>query len=116
MSDLKKKDLMKADDVKILSYVPGRVRLRVKALKGNRNLAKVAQKEISAVPGVKEVTINELTGSVLLRYENSMLGNQESVDAIFATLSLLFPSADIDKIRTWLADKGKKERKGFKYG
>jgi hypothetical protein len=72
------------------------------------------QKEISAVPGVKEVTINELTGSVLLRYEKTMLGNQDSVDAMLATLGLLFPSLDIDKIRAWLADKGK--RKGFTYG
>jgi hypothetical protein len=101
---------MKADDVKILSYVPGRVRLRVRPLKGNRNLVEVAQKEILAVPGVKEVTINELTGSVLLRYDNTMLGNQESVDAMLETLGLLFPSLDIDRIRVWLADKEKKER------
>ena len=97
---------MKADDVKILSYVPGRVRLRVKPIKGNRQLAEKAQQEISAVPGIKEVAINELTGSVLLRYEKNMLGNQEWVDAMFATLSRLFPSLDIHKIRAWLADSG----------
>ncbi len=101
---------MKADDVKIVSYVPGRVRLRVKPIKGNRKLAEKAQREISAVPGVKGVTINELTGSVLFRYEKNILGNQEAVDAMFTTLGLLFPTLEIDKIRAWLANKGNREK------
>ena len=101
---------MKADDIKILSYIPGRVRLRVKPIKGDRKLAEKAQREISAIPGIREVTINKLTGSVLLRYEKNMISNQESVDAVFATLSHLFPSLDIDKVREWLANKENREK------
>ena len=95
---------MKNDDIKILSFIPGRVRLRVKPIKSNGKLAEQAQKEIAAVPGIQEVTINKLTGSVLLRYEKNMLNNQQSVDAMFATLSHCFPSLDIEKVREWLSN------------
>lgn len=53
----------------VASFVPGRVRLRSKALAGNERLAERAKSRIEGIIGVKEVKANPMTGSLLIIYD-----------------------------------------------
>jgi hypothetical protein len=58
----------------IVSFVPGRVRLRLQELK-NPALAAELLPLIRAVPGVKAAEIKTLTGSLLIEYDPRILSN-----------------------------------------
>jgi hypothetical protein len=56
----------------IVSFCPGRIRLRFRELK-NKSLAAFAEGRIRETPGVTRVEINALTGSVLVEYDPLIL-------------------------------------------
>jgi hypothetical protein len=55
--------------VKIAHQIPGRVRLKVKAVKENPELIDQIRQIFSLFPGIEEVTVNPSTGSVVLHYD-----------------------------------------------
>jgi hypothetical protein len=55
--------------LKIEHQVPGRVRMKIPAGKGNPELLKQVSEMFGAVPGIEEITVNPATGSVVLRYD-----------------------------------------------
>lgn len=92
-------------DVKIVHFIPGRLRLRVKQLKNDPEFSARVKDEIEAVPGIIQVEINELTGSVLLKYEKEALDSDTSVNSMLETLERLFPELDLQPARDWLAER-----------
>jgi Heavy metal associated domain 2 len=57
--------------LKVMRYVhhiPGRIRLRAEALKGNSTCATSIAAWLGSVSGVEQVEVNSLTGSVLIYY------------------------------------------------
>lgn len=56
-------------DLQIAHQVPGRVRLKIPAGKGNPDLLKQISDTFSVIPGIEEVTVNPMTGSVVLHYD-----------------------------------------------
>lgn len=63
----------------VRSFLPGRVRLRHPALQ-REAVAAQARECMLAVPGVRSVDINTLSGSVLLCYESGHIGRDRLVD------------------------------------
>jgi hypothetical protein len=63
----------------IVSFIPGRIRLRLPELK-NPAVAAELLPLIRAVPGVKAAEIKTLTGSLLIEYDPRMLSTGRIVD------------------------------------
>jgi hypothetical protein len=49
--------------------IPGRVRLRIPAIKGKPGLSREVQKQLAALPIVRRVDVSPVTGSVLVLYD-----------------------------------------------
>jgi copper chaperone CopZ len=56
----------------IVSFCPGRVRLRFRELK-NAATAALAKARIGETPGVTAVEVNAITGSVLIEFDTAIL-------------------------------------------
>lgn len=56
-------------NLQIAHQVPGRVRMKIPAGKGNPELLKQIIEVFGAIPGIDEVTVNPTTGSVVLHYD-----------------------------------------------
>jgi hypothetical protein len=56
-------------NLKIEHQVPGRVRMKIPAGKGNPELLKQISETFAVIPGIEEVVVNPTTGSVVLRYD-----------------------------------------------
>ncbi len=59
--------------VKVLSELPGRVRLRVAGVRDDPACAGAVLNALNALPGVRTADVNPLTGSALLRYDPARL-------------------------------------------
>jgi hypothetical protein len=55
--------------LKVEHQVPGRVRMKIPAGKGNPELLKQISEMFAAIPGIEEIVVNPATGSVLLHYD-----------------------------------------------
>lgn len=60
----------------VLSAVPGRIRLRVLAIKRSEVSAARIERELSAVGEVRRVTANASNGAVTIEYHGSLLARQ----------------------------------------
>ena len=56
-------------NLKIEHQVPGRVRMKIPAGKGNAELLKQVSETFAVIPGIEHVTVNPTTGSVVLFYD-----------------------------------------------
>jgi hypothetical protein len=57
--------------LQIAHQVPGRIRIKVPSAKGRPELLAEIQRSFGAIPGIDDVVINPVTGSVVLRYDAS---------------------------------------------
>jgi len=53
----------------VAHQVPGRVRMKLPAGKGNPELLKEAAEAFAAIPGIERITINPATGSLVMHYD-----------------------------------------------
>jgi hypothetical protein len=60
---------MKKLSLKIEHQIPGRIRMKVPAGKGNPDLLEKIRKSFGVVPGIEQVAVNPITGSVVLEYD-----------------------------------------------
>ena len=56
-------------NLKIEHQVPGRVRMKIPAGKGNPDLLKQISETFAVIPGIEQVTVNPVTGSIVLHYD-----------------------------------------------
>ncbi len=68
---------MSADNV--VSFAPGRARLRLHALRGQPDLAGPLSDALAAVAGMRQVQANAATGSVLLTFDARQYPTPESL-------------------------------------
>ena len=54
--------------LQIAHQTPGRVRMKVPSAKGNPDLLREIGETFGMIPGIERVTVNEVTGSVILHY------------------------------------------------
>ena len=64
----------------IVSFCPGRIRLRFKELK-NKAVAETASMRIKETPGIRKVEINVITGSILIEYNAHILPTEKLLEA-----------------------------------
>jgi Heavy metal associated domain 2 len=53
----------------IAHQVPGRVRMKIPAAKGNSELLRQIGETFAAIPGIERITCNPATGSVVMHYD-----------------------------------------------
>jgi hypothetical protein len=80
--------------VSVVHAIPGRIRLKVAALRDNPALAEAIQDRLASVRGIDWVETSPRTGSVLILYEAKRLGSDESLQALSQALQPLFPGLD----------------------
>lgn len=68
--------------VRVTSFSPGRVRLKVPGLRNSEALATEVYDRIVGLPGIHKIDMNRATGSVLLQYEKHLFADQTAVDAL----------------------------------
>ena len=78
--------------ISFVHLLPGRLRLKVDALKRQPKLATRLHAHLSAVSGIDRVDVNPRTGSVLLHYNPSALASPAFLDAFSEALGQLFPA------------------------
>ncbi|MFN8496942.1 MAG: hypothetical protein U0641_03735 [Anaerolineae bacterium] len=71
--------LKSLSDAKVASDIPGRVRLRVAQLKGQDKLTEPLAETLGSIPGVKQVEISSLTGSILMVYDKKKYPSREAL-------------------------------------
>jgi len=57
--------------INFLHHSPGRIRIRVKGLKGNAQLSEAIHSTANKVYGVKQISASTVTGSVLICYDHA---------------------------------------------
>lgn len=63
----------------VVSFAPGRARLRLHALRGQPSLAPPLEDALAAAEGIREVQANPTTGSVLLTFDAKRYPSPESL-------------------------------------
>jgi hypothetical protein len=94
--------MLKADDVQVAHFLPGRVRLKVPALRDRPAEAEVLGLAFKSIPGVKTLDISTVTGSVLIIYDVSILASEDAARRLRAVLREQLPGLDADQVLKWL--------------
>lgn len=94
--------MLKADDVQVAHFLPGRVRLKVPALRGRPAEAAALGMAFRSIPGVKTLEISTVTGSVLITYDVSTLAGEDAARRLRAVLREQLPGLDADQVLKWL--------------
>ena len=69
---LRHPDTGSTDTVSVISTVRGRIRMRVNLTRQNENIAARIETRLGALPGVRRVHVNTLTGTVLVTYDPTL--------------------------------------------
>jgi copper chaperone CopZ len=78
----------------VVSFVPGRIRLRFKELKKSA-AAESAKARIGEVPGITRVEVNPVTGSILIEYDTEILPAEKLVETGRQELAKLGVTLDL---------------------
>jgi hypothetical protein len=88
--------------VKVASFVPGRVRIKLGTMMSDPVLLDALDSELSVVPGVERIEFSKFTGSVLIVYDRKALRTSRSVQALEGICKRHFPELDLTNARRWL--------------
>jgi Heavy metal associated domain 2 len=55
--------------LQIAHQIPGRIRIKIPSAKGKPKLLAEIQRSFGAIPGIEDVAVNPVTGSVVLKYD-----------------------------------------------
>lgn len=89
-------------DIHISHFLPGRVRLRVGAIKENRDLAERMRAAFATVPGLTGVSYNTTTGSVLITYDARRILAEDAGQRLRAVMREHLPGLDAEEVIRWL--------------
>jgi len=95
---------MKPTDIRTVHTIPGRIRIKVGALKGNVDLALELQERLAAEPGVRHAEANPTTGSLLVVYDPEAPGWRDYTRALSDQLRPVAPGVDPTEIARRLAE------------
>lgn len=94
--------MLDANDVRLVHFLPGRVRLKIAALKGNPVRARQLSDAFTGVPGVSHIECNTLTGSALIQYDPRRIVQSDAASALAAILRRELPGLDVERVLQWL--------------
>jgi hypothetical protein len=83
--------MLEIPGIQVLDYLPGRVRLKIRRLKHDPDLARALVGQLIAVDGITRVEANPLTGNLLVRFEARVLAEEVSRRALEGILAEHFP-------------------------
>ncbi len=89
-------------DIHISHFLPGRIRLRVRAIKGNRGLAEQMRAAFCSVPGLTSLSYNTLTGSVLITYDTGRIMAEDGGRRLRSVMHEQLPDLDAEMVIQWL--------------
>ncbi len=72
-------------DAKVTCDFPGRLRLQPAGLKGHSSLAEPIAQVLGSIPGVKQVDVSSLTGSILMIYDKKKYATGKDLLAAIPT-------------------------------
>jgi hypothetical protein len=78
--------------IRIVHSLPGRVRLRVDALRRNPVLAQAVEQRAAAIRGVLGARANPLTGSLLIYYDCRLIPSLGALEQRLEALDAVLPS------------------------
>ncbi len=81
-----------------IHHIPGRLRVRTPALKQER-LAFVVESSLLALPGIEEVRSNPIAGSVMIRYQPSVIAGDEIIGKVRAIAGCSAPHHSFSRAR-----------------
>ena len=90
--------MLSFNGVKVVSFFPGRVRLRVERMKEDPEFAEQIKKGLTHIPGIKKLEIKESNHSVLVVYDKKKLKEPDSSKQLVKGLHKLFPDMDTGRI------------------
>lgn len=82
-------------NISIVHYMPGRVRLKISSAKGNENLCREIMEMAQLMPGIQAVKANPITGSVLVHYDSNAIEHEHLLEAL-SELNEFIPSVSVD--------------------
>jgi copper chaperone CopZ len=81
-----------AFEVGLVHHVPGRLRLRSAALKGDARAGEEIKERLAAIAGIRSLTVNPKTGSLLLEYDPAVIA-PERIVGLLASRGFTFSTA-----------------------
>ncbi|MCS6861389.1 MAG: hypothetical protein NZT92_13825 [Abditibacteriales bacterium] len=96
--------MLNVESGQVVHFVPGRVRIKIDALKGHPEVAAGIVRQLSAVPGIHEVQASATTGSVVIRYDQevfdmeALLGEEKARSIVSVNHSPQEPRASGEKV------------------
>lgn len=94
----KKKNSQKLK-LQIAHQTSGRVRMKIASAKGNPELLKQISETFGVIPGIERVSVNSVTGSIILHYDtNSRLVNEKLAKNILSQSHSAMPGSEIDEL------------------
>ena len=90
----------KACGISVAHSLPGRLRLRVKSLQFDDDLARDVETRLAVVKGISGVWASPATGSVLITY----LSREETAPPLGKALQSFFPGLDTDSLLAGMLD------------
>jgi hypothetical protein len=84
---------MRLSALRVAHVLPGRVRLKVPAFKGNGDLAQAVCEQLETVDAVLEVRASPLTASLLVRYDTARIPSLGAFHKLIEPIHGLFPGA-----------------------
>lgn len=87
---------------KVVSFFPGRLKLRVEKVKDDQSFAEKVETDLRGLVSIKLIEADAETGNVLIKYDKKTFKDEKNVDELVSTLQSLFPDLDASKLKSWL--------------
>jgi hypothetical protein len=87
-------DRAAAFEVSLVHHLPGRLRLRSAALKGNARAGENARELLAEIAGLRSVTANPQTGSLLLDYDPAVIAPDRIAELLASRGFVLSPTTE----------------------
>lgn len=91
-----------APEIEIVHRLPGRLRIRVAWLKGNAGAGQDAKRRLAEITGVKAITANASTGSLLVEYDAAMVSPGKIIGALGASGCSVPAGKSVESSRRWI--------------
>lgn len=94
---------MNTDEVRVAHFQPGRVRLKVPAIRRHTPEAEAMATALRRIPGIKTIELNPVTASVLILYDIPTFAAESTRHVLRDVLKEHFPTLDAEQVLEHLA-------------
>lgn len=91
------------DDVHIIFYFPGRVKLRVDRIKTDPAYCIYARNRLAQIAALTQLELDTHTGKISLHYDRKKIKQPDQIKILTQVVADLFPSVDVARLVKWLS-------------